>query len=90
MKHKIKAITLAALCAFTGSAFAADPMILHLCRTFFKKTNQGLLETSNREIEQNAEDYDAYVRRAFARVATLWWNGSVKPFLKGCGLTVDS
>ena len=63
--------------------------IIFVCSRFFASENANLLEVYNDRIAANPADYEAYVCRAFARVATLWGEDDVKYFATGCGLDFD-
>ena len=63
--------------------------IIFVCSRFFASENANLLETYNDRITADPADYEAYICRAFARIATLWQENDVKSFAIGCGLDFD-
>ena len=63
--------------------------IIFVCSRFFASENANLLETYNDRITADPADYEAYICRAFARIATLWQENAVKSFAIGCGLDFD-
>lgn len=67
MKQKLKSLVAAALCAIAGNAFALDDIIDFVELYGFKD-----IEEYNTRIAQNAEDYEAYIFRAFARLISLF------------------
>lgn len=63
----------------------AESIIFFCCR-FFASANAHLLQEYDNRIAANDKDYEAYVCRAFAWVATLWKEQEVGKFATGCGI----
>ena len=63
--------------------------IIFVCARFFASKNANLLEESNNRIAADPADWEAYIWRAFARIATLWKDTDVKFFATGCNLSFD-
>ena len=66
--------------------------IIFVCSRFFAREareNANLFKVYDDRITANPADYEAYICRAFARVATLWDDNDVKFFATGCNIDFD-